>query len=84
MRIVIKVSCGLLVVRKGGIGVVRVTVGIGGEIIIRAKFAAIDYLYLLSGQETLVHTFHIAQENVFELFVIGFEVTIEADDLVNV
>ena len=83
MRIVIKVSCGLLVVRKGGIGVVRVTVGIRGEIIVCAKLAAVDYLYFLPGQETLVHTFHIAQENVFELLIIGFEVSIEAHDLVN-
>ena len=32
VRIVIQISCGLLVVRKGGVGVVRVTVGIGGSI----------------------------------------------------
>ena len=83
VRIVIQISCGLLVVRKGGVGVVRVTVGIGGEVIVCAQFAAIDYLYFLPGQETLVHTFHIAKENVFELLVIGFEVTIEADDFVD-
>lgn len=83
VRIVIQISCGLLVVRKGGVGVVRVTVGIGGEVIVCAKFTAIDYLYFLPGQETLVHTFHIAKENVFELLVIGFEVTIEADDFVD-